>query len=66
MQALNDFIIFSAVAAASLSAGYLQFHFGWRAVNVGVLPLLALMFISLLTLGYWRSKQAVISTEAQM
>ncbi len=40
-QALNDFVVFTAVAIASLSAGTLQNRFGWQAVNMGVLPLLA-------------------------
>jgi MFS family permease len=39
-QAFNDFIVFTAVALASLSAGALQNRFGWEMVNVGALPLL--------------------------
>jgi len=50
VQAINDFIIFSVVAFASLSAGYLQFHFGWVAVNVGVLPLLGIALLSIVFL----------------
>lgn len=41
-QALNDFIVFGVVAAASLSAGWLLHHFGWQAVNYAILPFLAL------------------------
>jgi MFS family permease len=41
-QAFNDFIVFTAVALASLSAGALQNRFGWEVVNLGVIPLLAL------------------------
>jgi MFS family permease len=48
-QALNDFIVFTCVAASSLSAGALQHLYGWRAVNVGVIPLLVLIFVSI----YW-------------
>jgi len=58
VQALNDFIIFTTVALASLSAGYLQFHFGWRSVNVGVLPLLCIILVSIVFLGLWQKKQA--------
>ena len=47
VQAANDFIIFTTVALASLSAGYLQHHFGWQAVNWGVVPLLAVILGSL-------------------
>ena len=49
-QATNDFLVFSAVTLASLSAGVLQHHFGWRLVNLGVLPLIGIMLISLLWL----------------
>ena len=46
-QALNDFIVFTCVAGASLSAGALQHLYGWRAVNLGVIPLLALILASI-------------------
>jgi len=40
-QALNDFIIFSLVTAASFSSGALNHRFGWSSVNLGViLPVL--------------------------
>lgn len=39
-QAANDFVVFTGVALASLSAGTLQNRFGWQTVNLGVLPLL--------------------------
>lgn len=51
VQALNDFIIFTVVAIASLSAGFLQYRFGWDAVNIGVLPLLVIVLISILWLN---------------
>lgn len=57
VQAINDFIIFTTVAIASLSAGYLQFYFGWRSVNVGVLPLLCVILLSILLLAYRQRKQ---------
>jgi len=46
-QALNDFIVFSCVGLASLCAGALQYRLGWRAVNVGVAPLIVLVLASL-------------------
>jgi len=49
-QALNDFSVFTTVALASLSAGSLQHLFGWHGVNLGVLPMLIIMFLSLLWL----------------
>lgn len=47
VQAANDFIVFTTVALASLSAGYLQHRYGWQAVNWGVVPLLSVILGSL-------------------
>jgi MFS family permease len=41
VQGLNDFLIFGTVALASLSSGALHDRYGWLAVNLGVLPLIA-------------------------
>ena len=60
VQAFNDFIIFTTVAIASLSAGYLQHHFGWRVVNIGVLPLLGVMLMSIVFLAVWQKRQRKI------
>jgi MFS family permease len=49
-QATNDFVVFSTVASASLFAGYLQHHFGWQMVNMGVLPAITLMLFAVLWL----------------
>jgi len=46
-QAVNDVTVFSFAAAASLSAGILQHHFGWETVNLGALPMLAIILIAL-------------------
>ena len=51
-QAANDFIVFSMVATASLSAGALQHHFGWQAVNYGAIPALIIILCSLLWLRF--------------
>ncbi len=45
-QALNDFMVFSSVTIAVLSAGTLQHRLGWQAVNYGVLPLIAVTLIA--------------------
>ena len=50
-QALNDFVIFTTVAVASLTAGALQYNFGWQIVNLGVIPLLAIILLSILWLA---------------
>jgi MFS family permease len=42
-QALNDFLVFTTVTVASLSAGALQHLFGWQVVNLGVLPPIVLV-----------------------
>ncbi len=39
-QAFNDFVVFTAVSIASLTAGALQNRYGWDLVNFGALPLL--------------------------
>jgi MFS family permease len=49
-QAINDFIIFTTMTVASLSAGALQFQYGWQAVNYGAVPLLVVVIFSLLWL----------------
>ena len=55
IQAFNDFMVFTMVMLASLSAGALHYHFGWRAVNLGVLPPVALVLCALLWLK-WRPR----------
>jgi MFS family permease len=41
-QGLNDVLVFSAVAVASLLAGVVEHAAGWRVLNLAVLPLLGL------------------------
>ncbi|UCD66060.1 MAG: MFS transporter [Deltaproteobacteria bacterium] len=47
-QALNDFAVFTTVALSSLSAGALQNSYGWQTVNLGLMPLLAIILASIL------------------
>jgi MFS family permease len=42
-QGLNDLLVFSAVAVASLLAGVVEDTAGWRVLNLAVLPLLAVV-----------------------
>lgn len=49
-QALNDFLVFSVVAAASLTAGFLHHNIGWQAVNYGAIPALGVILLSLIWL----------------
>lgn len=60
-QALNDFAVFTVITASSLSAGALQHHLGWRAVNLGVLPLIALILGALLWLRARRAAAVAVS-----
>ena len=49
-QALNDFLVFSVVACASLFAGVLHHKFGWQFVNYLAIPAVIVIFISLVWL----------------
>jgi len=49
-QAINDFVMFGIMAAASLAAGALLHLAGWTAVNQLVLPILAVMLTGALLL----------------
>jgi len=50
IQALNDFLVFGTVTLSVLSAGSLQHHLGWRAVNFGVMPLIVVTVIAVVWL----------------
>ncbi len=63
-QALNDFLVFTTVSLSSLSAGALQYHYGWQAVNLGVIPLIAVLFIAVIALWLWRRQQAAVAQGA--
>ena len=59
-QALNDFLVFSVVSGASLSAGILHHKLGWQVVNYMAIPALILILINLLWL-YRVNKKADIT-----
>lgn len=42
VQAINEFLIFGLVAAATLSAGWLYDRFNWLTLNLAVVPLLVI------------------------
>jgi len=50
-QAINDFVVFGTVAAASLSSGWLYHQFGWQALNLVALPFLAVALFAALGLS---------------
>lgn len=55
VQAVNDFIVFGFVAAASLSSGGILNAYGWNTVNVVVFPV---VIITLAMLFFTRTKSA--------
>ena len=58
-QALNDFSVFSASAAASLLAGVVLYYFGWSALLISAAPALLLM---LATLAWARTRAKSLAT----
>jgi MFS family permease len=46
VQGLNDLLVFSAVAIASLLAGVVEHAAGWRALNLAVLPVVAVVGVA--------------------
>jgi len=58
IQAGHDFLMFGAISLASFSAGGLLNAWGWRAVNLTVLPFLGLALIAVLGLALTRRRAA--------
>ncbi len=59
VQGLNDFLVFSFVALASLSSGAIFQSLGWDAVNLGAVPGVALALAAALWLALRRPVRAV-------
>jgi hypothetical protein len=57
-------MVFSTVTVAVLSAGSLQHHLGWRAVNYGVMPLIAVTVIAVAWLLLLRRRAAATAQDA--
>ncbi len=64
-QATNDFLVFSVVAAASLSAGILHHKFGWQFVNYLAIPAVIGIILSLLWL-YKVEKLSSVQPDSEM
>ena len=47
VQALNDFLVFGTVALASFGSGQLLHSAGWNGINIGMLPLVAVVLLML-------------------
>ena len=50
-QGFNDLLVFTVVTFTATSSGYLHFEFGWRSLNVGVVPFLILVAAAIVWLG---------------
>jgi MFS family permease len=61
-QALNDFTVFTVITVSVLSAGALQHHLGWRTVNLGVLPMTAVILAGILWLRRQRRAQSDVAS----
>jgi MFS family permease len=58
-QGLNDLLVFSAVAIASLLAGVVEHTAGWRVLNLAVLPPLALAGLGIAVCGRGRGARDI-------
>ncbi|WP_126453301.1 MFS transporter [Sulfuriflexus mobilis] len=63
-QAMNDFTVFTTVSIAILSAGALQHNLGWEVVNIGALPMLAIVLASIVWLRNKTANEVKIPTDA--
>ena len=62
VQATNDFIVFGSVAASILASGAIEANFGWHALNLAVLPPVAI--VALLVTWHWLARpRAVVAAE---
>ncbi len=62
VQAANEFIVFTIVATTSLSAGWMYDRFGWQALNLVALAVLAVAIA--LALWFASSRHAVARAQA--
>ncbi len=51
IQAVNEFCVFSTQALTSLMAGWLVFSYGWFAINLLAIPILALVMLARWTMS---------------
>ena len=60
VQAFNDFLVFGTVAIASFGSGQLLHSVGWNGINIGMLPLVAVVLV-LLGLNHYKNQSAARS-----
>lgn len=56
VQGLNEFLVFGTVTLTATSSGMLHDAFGWSALNVGTLPLLAAVVLATASLARRRAR----------
>lgn len=56
VQAAHDFLMYVAISIATFSSGSLLSSFGWRYVNLAVLPLLAVALLMIIGLAVQRKR----------
>ena len=56
-QAAHDFLMFGAITLSTFASGGLLNTYGWRALNLSVIPFLAIAFIVIIGFGVWRNQR---------
>jgi len=59
VQALNDFMTFGTVAIASFGSGWLLHNVGWKAINLWILPIVAMVIILLAVQATHKNKSTI-------
>lgn len=62
VQALNDFLVFGTVAMASFGSGQLLHSVGWDGINMGMLPLVAVVLMLLAWQGLRQRQQGAFKS----
>jgi len=62
VQALNDFVVFGIVAAASFSSGAIQNAWGWDWVNISIAAPILIALFSVVWLGLIRRRETAPTT----
>jgi len=57
VQALNDFLIFGTVAAASFFSGHLLNTAGWDTINLYLMPIIAAVLVAQTALAWWEKQR---------
>jgi MFS family permease len=65
VQAAHDFLMYIAISIATFSSGSLLSTFGWQAVNLAVLPMLAIALLMIIVLGV-KQKRARQNCKAEL